>query len=70
MTEADLINGVQRAAVSAFSGVTYEPDGIREVLVDYFRDIGYRLFAEKLEAAMQSLEQDECDCGDGEELLS
>lgn len=62
MTEAELINGIARCAKDGFAGITYNADDIRVVLVDHFRDIGFRVFAEKLEAAMQSLEQDECDC--------
>lgn len=53
MTEQELIHGISRAATDE----GYSPAAVRELLVDHFRDIGFRLFAEKLEAAMQMLDE-------------
>lgn len=62
MTEAELINGIQRAAQSGEFEIVYSPDDLRDLLVDHLRETGYFMAAEKLQAAMQSLQQPECDC--------
>lgn len=64
MNEIDLINGLQRAASAGFMETSYDVSDVRALLVDYFRDVGYRNFAEKLELAMQQFSQLECDCGE------
>lgn len=51
MTESELLNQLARAARVE----SYDCVRVRELLVDHFREVGFRVFAEKLEAAMQML---------------